>query len=230
MRYLNGLLCGVMVLGLLVLVGIEVSGEKVGDIGEPGRVRKVVNVEREGVGDESPLTVEFGVVRHETLREVRVHNSLGARGGYRSHLNVILRNRSKKAVRIYSDLEMRGYRSLSFEVIDDAGKKHVIRKGDRSWPLALPKPITIPAGRSHVIDVYFDPVVGETKRYGWNMASVLKTVDRKKRKAWVKIRPVFHIKATNRTRELKLWTGTIKGAFERYKLYVPRDRARKGAA
>ena len=128
-------------------------------------------------------------------------NSGGPIIDYNKKFQVLLTNRSKEPIRLWSERCQLGHSTLSFRVEDGSGPPTIMRKRipDASvWEANPPKTITIPAGAS----------------YRWNVAPTDIFCE------WIeppapntgtplRLTAIFEIKPTEPTKQQDVWTGRI---------------------
>jgi hypothetical protein len=116
-----------------------------------------------------------------------------------SHFHVLLTNRSDRSQRIWETWNSWGYYSLSFEVIDRAGEKRVVKKLDTNFTRNFPSSLAIAPGQTYVFDVYF----GDGKTWGGFPI-------RPGEEQTVQIRAVYDIPTTPESTAHNVWTGHLE--------------------
>ena len=98
----------------------------------------------------APLTVTLKVTGTAAVPGVDI-----VLGDPSPQLSVVIRNTGSESVRVWKDSYSFGYRNLSFELTDPAGKRFAVTRVDRIWEKDFPAWDTLAPGASMTIDVSF---------------------------------------------------------------------------
>ncbi len=99
---------------------------------------------------DSAMSISLSIPAHwEGKRAIENHDQ------YAPHFHVIVTNVSGKQQRIWQEWCSWGYYGLSFEFMDDKGKKWVAEKGVSAWTKNYPSYWTLDPQESLVLDVYY---------------------------------------------------------------------------
>jgi hypothetical protein len=72
------------------------------------------------------------------------------------HFSVVVTNTSNEHIRLWREWCSWGYYTLSFSVVDAAGKNVIVTKGSRAWTRNFPDTTTLGPGDHMVFEVTFD--------------------------------------------------------------------------
>jgi hypothetical protein len=115
----------------------------------------------------------------------------------KAHFHVILTNKSATFQKMWKESNSWGYSAIHFEMIDEADKKSVIMKKERSWRKNTPSFWLIGSGEMLVYDVFFGSGEWMGVRSGM----------RGKR---VKLRAIVKVTDEEKAREYGVWTGEVR--------------------
>ncbi len=184
---------------------------------------KLVEKRAQKPAKKPPFSIDVAIPLRNKSSRIRINSNSKSINNIRSHFNVVLTNNTDKPIKLWQEWCSWGYYNLSFEIIDATGKKHTLTKGDMVWTANFPDTLTIPPHKHRVIDVYFDPTPQSGVGSGWKMDSLLKAIKVNRNNRDIKMRPVFQIMPDNDSKEHKVWTGSIKGEYQEYNIFVARN-------
>ena len=124
------------------------------------------------------------------------------------HFHVIITNTSGKPLLLWKEWCSWGYYTLSFEVMDENGKKTHVKKMPRPWTKNFPDSITILPGDHMVFEVSF---AGAT----WQNAPL----PPKGKSHKIKMKAVFEIVEDEQSKKHGVWTGKVSSPEFPYTIY-----------
>lgn len=137
------------------------------------------------------------------------HNQRSIHLGTKQPFHVVVTNTSDKPLKLWREWCSWGYFNLTFEIDDGTGKVVTLKKKPRGWDKNYPDFQVLEAGDHHVIPVTFDANV-------WELPFA-KAADNKPRQ--VKMRAVYEIQPDAHSKELGVWTGTVRSAYQTYAIW-----------
>ncbi len=149
-----------------------------------------------GVGHaDEPLRIDIAVPLHNGQRSIQF--------GRGKHILVVITNVGATPIRLWSEFNSWGYRSLSFEVIDDAGKIIAVAKPEIDWDGNVPDFFDVPAHEPVVFDEELAPRV-------WNLPRVPT--------GHLRMRAVYRVAPDTESNKLHVWTGEARSATYDFQL------------
>jgi hypothetical protein len=160
-----------------------------------------IHAEEKNVDPKMPLTVR--IVPSSTTEKGEHLITL-----YRQptqHFYVVVTNKSNEPLRLWREWCSWGYYTLSFAVVDAAGKKVIVTKGSRAWTRNFPDTTTLGPGDHMVFEVTFD-------KDTWPNAPM--PVEAKSHT--IKMKAIFSIPADDDTKKHEVWTGEVSSPLKSY--------------
>jgi hypothetical protein len=151
------------------------------------------------------LTISMGVAAAEprTALQLTISGTPDPRqvsySDPKSHLLVLIQNRSGHDQRIWETSNSWGYFNLSFELTDSTGKKWVVKKRDTIFTVNLSTFLTISPGQIYIFNIDF------VKEREWQAFPI-----RRVEGQIVQIRAIYDSTETPESKANDVWTGHLE--------------------
>jgi hypothetical protein len=121
---------------------------------------------------------------------------------------VVLANLGKEPIRLWRDWCSWGHENISFEIVDRAGARTVIRRAEGEWRKNYPDFWTLDPAEPLVVQVKLDDG-------SWDVPPGVRTAEKEQ---VVKLRVVYAVERDNAARDHRVWTGKALSAERTYTL------------
>jgi hypothetical protein len=119
-------------------------------------------------------------------------------GGTVPQVRIVLKNIGSETIRVWKDNCSRGYRNVSFEMIDKEGRRFVVQRAPITWEKNIPAWDTLAAGDSVSREITFKP-------HEWRGLPELRPGEARS----VKMRAIYTSADSYDAQHDRVWVGTV---------------------